>query len=214
LFKSKILLAAVPLIVLLAAGLVYEYGYLRIQEDLAVIREEQAAKTRTLKKALAIIAEKPELEKSLKSLRDLRQADNTKLMGGEMPSLASAALQDTIKGIVTNRGGTVSSARVGKVEDIIYQEPGTEKTALETRERKAPADKKGAKQQENGGKFKIINASLDIVVPDPAALRDILYFIETRTPYLVVREVDSRVRNMKEPRELVVRLDVAALYGG
>jgi len=25
--------------------------------------------------------------------------------------------------------------------------------------------------------------------------------------------VDSRVRNLKEPRELVVKLDVAALYG-
>jgi hypothetical protein len=211
--NSKILLAAVPLILLLAAGLVYEYGYLRIQEDLAVLREEQAAKSRTLQKALAIMAEKPDLEKRLKTLRDLRQADNAKMLGGEMPSLASASLQDTIKGIVTNRGGTVSSARVGKVEDIIYQEPGAEKNAPETRERKAPADKKGGKQ-ESGGKFKIINVSLDIVVPDPAALRDILYFIETRTPYLVVREVDSRVRNMKEPRELVVRLDVAALYGG
>ena len=211
--KSKLMLAAVPLILLLAGGLVYEYGYLRIQEDLAVIREEQTAKGRTLQKALGIIAEKPSLEKRLKELRDLRQADNAKLLGGEMPSLASASLQDTIKGIVTNRGGTVSSARVGKVEDIVYQEPGVEKAGPETRERKAPAEKKGAKQG-NGEKFKIINASLDIVVPDPAALRDILYFIETRTPYLVVREVDSRVRNMKEPRELVVRLDVAALYGG
>ena len=123
--KSKIMLAAVPLILLLAGGLVYEYGYLRIQEDLAGIKEEQAAKVGTLKKALAIIAEKPELEKHLKALRDLRQADNAKIMGGEMPSLASASLQDTIKGIVTNRGGTVSSARVGKVEDIIYQERGT-----------------------------------------------------------------------------------------
>jgi hypothetical protein len=211
--KSKLLLAAVPLILLLMGGLVYEYGYLRIQEDLAGIREEQAAKSRTLKKALTIIAEKPELEKRLKALRDLRQADNAKLMGGEMPSLASASLQDTIKGIVTNRGGTVSSARVGKVEEIIYQEPGTQKTTPEPRERKAPPEKKGGKP-ESVGKFKIINASLDIVVPDPAALRDILYFIETRTPDLVVREMDARVRNMKEPRELVVRLDVAALYGG
>ena len=130
-----------------------------------------------------------------------------------MPSLALAALQDTIKGIVTNRGGTVSSARVGKVEEIVYQEPVTEKPLTEAKDKKAPAGKKSAKN-DGGGKFKVINVSLDIVVPDPAALRDILYFIETRTPALVVREVDSRVRNMKEPRELVVRLDVAALYGG
>ena len=129
-----------------------------------------------------------------------------------MPSLASAALQDTIKGIVTNRGGTVSSARVGKVEDIVYQEPlAAEKPANGDKEKKAPSPKKA--KQEGEGKFKVINVSLDIVVPDPAALRDILFFIETRTPHLVVREVDSRVRNLKEPRELVVKLDVAALYG-
>jgi len=129
-----------------------------------------------------------------------------------MPSLASAALQDTIKGIVTNRGGTVSSVRVGKVEDIVYQEPvAAEKPANGAKEKKAPSLKKA--KPEGEGKFKVINVSLDIVVPDPAALRDILFFIETRTPYLVVREVDSRVRNLKEPRELVVKLDVAALYG-
>jgi hypothetical protein len=210
--KSKWLLLAIPILVVLAGGGVYEYGYLRIQEELAVIKEEQAAKTKTLQKALAIISEKPGLENQLQTVKEQRKADNTKLIAGEMPSLASAALQDTIKGIVTNRGGTVSSARVGKVEEVVYQEPTvTEKTAPGAKEKKTPSPKKA--KPEGEGKFKVINVSLDIVVPDPAALRDILYFIETRTPHLVVREVDSRVRNLKEPRELVVKLDVAALYG-
>lgn len=211
--RSKILMVAVPLMILLAAGLVYEYGYLRIQEDLATLQEEQEAKVKTLRKELEIIAEKPVLEKQLQGLREQRKADDSKLMAGEMPSLASASLQDTIKGIVSNRGGTVSSARVGRVEDIVYHDPGAEKAPVETKDKRAAPDKKTGKKEE-GGKFKVINVSLDIVVPDPSALRDILYFIETRTPYLVVREMDSRVRNMKEPRELVVRLDVAALYGG
>jgi hypothetical protein len=101
---------------------------------------------------------------------------------------------------------------VGKVEDIVYLEPAVaEKQTNGAKEKKAPPTKKA--KPENEGKFKVINVSLDIVVPDPAALRDILFFIETRTPFLVVREVDSRVRNLKEPRELVVKLDVAALYG-
>jgi hypothetical protein len=210
--KSKWLLLAIPILVVLAGGVVYEYGYLRIQEELAGIKEEQAAKTKTLQKTLAIISEKPGLENQLQAVKEQRKADNTKLIAGEMPSLASAALQDTIKGIVTNRGGTVSSARVGKVEEVVYQEPtAAEKTAPGAKEKKTPSPKKA--KPEGEGKFKVINVSLDIVVPDPAALRDILYFIETRTPHLVVREVDSRVRNLKEPRELVVKLDVAALYG-
>jgi hypothetical protein len=210
--NSKWLLLAIPILVVLAVGVVYEYGYLRIQEELAVIKEEQAAKTKTLQKTLAIISEKPGLENQLQTVKEQRKADNANLIAGEMPSLASAALQDTIKGIVTNRGGTVSSARVGKVEDVVYQEPAAaEKTATAAKEKKTSAPKKA--KPEGEGKFKVINVSLDIVVPDPAALRDILYFIETRTPHLVVREVDSRVRNLKEPRELVVKLDVAALYG-
>ncbi|RPH87234.1 MAG: hypothetical protein EHM75_06030 [Desulfobacteraceae bacterium] len=96
-----------------------------------------------MKKTLAIISEKPGLEKKLQTLKEQRKADNTKLIAGEMPSLASAALQDTIKGIVTNRGGTVSSARVGKVEDIVYQDPAVaEKPLTGPRKRKRPRQKR------------------------------------------------------------------------
>jgi len=37
--------------------------------------------------------------------------------------------------------------------------------------------------------------------------------IETQIPYLVVKEVDVRVRNYNNPRELIVKLKVAALAG-
>ena len=57
----------------------------------------------------------------------------------------------------------------------------------------------------------MITASVDTVLPDPRALRDILYSIETRTPYLTVKELDVRIRNYRDPRELVVKLDVSAL---
>ena len=64
------------------------------------------------------------------------------------------------------------------------------------------------------GKLKIINVSLDAVVPDTRALSDVLFTLETHTPYLVVREVDARVRNFRDPRELMVKLRVSALTGG
>jgi hypothetical protein len=67
---------------------------------------------------------------------------------------------------------------------------------------------------EDYGKFKIIDVSIDATLPDARALSDILYSIETRTPYLVVKEVDARLRNFREPKELIVKLDVSALTSG
>jgi hypothetical protein len=45
-------------------------------------------------------------------------------------------------------------------------------------------------------------------------LSDVLYAIETRTPHFIVKEVDVRVRNFREPRELMVKLRVSALTIG
>jgi len=67
---------------------------------------------------------------------------------------------------------------------------------------------------ENAGKFKIITVTIDAVLPDTRILGDTLYAIETQTPYLVVRELDTRIRNFKEPRELTVKLKVSGLTGG
>ncbi|MDH5769161.1 MAG: type II secretion system protein M, partial [Nitrospirota bacterium] len=67
---------------------------------------------------------------------------------------------------------------------------------------------------EDLGKFKVINISIDAVIPDPGALSEVLYSIETRTPYLIVKELDIRIRNYRDPRELMLKLDVSALYGG
>ena len=64
------------------------------------------------------------------------------------------------------------------------------------------------------GKFKAVNVSVDALLPDTRALSDVLYTLETHTPYLVVREVDTRVRNFKDPRDLMVKLRVSALTSG
>jgi general secretion pathway protein M len=180
--KSKILIASIPLMFVLLGFLGYQYVYLRIQTDVATIKESQSMKTKTLEKYVTLIAEKPDLEKRLASLKEARKADDTKLVEGKTLSLAAASLQDMVKDIVTRSGGTISSQRVGKPEDL--------------------------------GKFKVITVSIDTVLPDARALRDILYAIETRTPYLTIKDVDIRIRNFKDPREQVVKLDVSAITAG
>jgi general secretion pathway protein M len=63
-------------------------------------------------------------------------------------------------------------------------------------------------------KFKVISVSVDAVIPDSRVLSEILYSIETRTPYLVIKELDTRVKNYRDPRELMVKLDATALTSG
>ncbi len=180
--KSKTLILGIPLILLLAGFSIYKYGYQRVKTDLSSVREDEAVKAKLLDKYLALIAEKPQLEKKIAALKQERQADNSKLIEGQTPSLAAATLQETIKEIIIGRGGSISSERVGKPEDL--------------------------------GKFKVISVSIDAVLPDSRALSDILFSIETRTPFLVVKEVDTRIRNFKEPKELTVKLDVKGLTAG
>jgi hypothetical protein len=177
--KNKTFLITVPLMVILIGLAVYQYIYVRIQTDVASIKEEQAMKTEVLEKYITLISEKTPLEKTLVSLKEARNAEVPKLVEGQTLSLAAATLQDTVKEVITSRGGTISSERVEKPEDH--------------------------------GKFKIITVSIDSVLPDSRTLSDILYSIETRTPYLTVKDLDVRVRNFRNPKELMVKVSVSAL---
>jgi hypothetical protein len=180
--RNKTLAFAVPLMVCLLGLVVYQYGYLRVRAEITSLKEREAIKAKTLEKYMAFISEKPLMEKKLAALKDARKADEAYLVEGQTPSLAAAALQDVVKGIIVGKGGTISSERVVKPEDL--------------------------------GKMKIINISIDAVLPDTRALSDILYSIETRTPHLVVKEIDSRIRNYQTPKDLTVKLDVSALMRG
>ncbi len=180
--KSKIVIFSIPLMIILAIMLIYQYGYLSIQSEITSIKEEQAIKEKTLGKYINLISEKPKLEKKLNALKDLRKSDDSKLIEGQTLSLAAAQLQEIVKSAITGRGGTISSERVGKQEDL--------------------------------GKFKVISVSVDSVIPDTRALSEIIYSIETRTPYLVIKELDARIRNYRDPRDLMVKLDVEALTAG
>ena len=176
--RSRLLLFAIPVIIVLACLLAFQ-RYAAVRKDLAAVKEEEALKEKTLKKYVALIAERPELEKKAAGLKEQRKAHDTNLVEGQTLAIVAASLQDTIRTIVTSHGGTISSERAGKTED---------------RE-----------------SFKVINVTIDTVLPDARALADVLYAIETRTPYLIVRDLDVRIRNMRAPKELSVKLDIAAL---
>jgi hypothetical protein len=180
--SSRVLVIAVPVMIILLGAVIYQYGYLRVQSELASMEDAESVKMKTLEKYINLIADKPRIESKLAALRESRKADNSKLIEGQTHSVAAASLQTTVKGMITARGGSISSDRVEKPEDA--------------------------------GKFKIITVTIDAILPDTQALSDTVYTIETQTPFLVVRELDARIRNFKEPRDLMLKLKVSGLMGG
>lgn len=167
--------------IILLIFVAYEYGYRNIQENIATIKEQQDIKTKTLQKYIALIAEKPELEKRLISVKELRKESDAKIIDGKTPSMAAATLVDTAKSTISARGGRVMRENVEKTEEL--------------------------------GKFKLITVSLDVFMPEPSGLSEIIYNIETRSPYLVIKELDLRVQSFVTPRELTYKLNISALNG-
>jgi hypothetical protein len=180
--KNSILLMAIPLLVLLLGAVIYHYGYLRVRSELIEMEDAATVKAGTLQKYMTVIADKPRVEAKLIAIRETRKVENSKMIEGQTPSVAAAALQNTVGILIASRGGTISSERVEKLEDA--------------------------------GKFKIITVTIDAVLPDTRALGDTLYAIEMQTPSLVVRELDARIRNFREPRDLTIKLKVSGLTGG
>jgi hypothetical protein len=115
--RSKKLTIAVPVAIILFI-IAAQYGYSIIQEKITSIKERQAVKTQLVEKYITLIAEKPVLTKRLASLKEERLALNSMLIEGSTPSIASAALQEKIKGIVAEKGGAISSERIEKGEEL------------------------------------------------------------------------------------------------
>jgi hypothetical protein len=209
--NKRLLMVAVPVLIILFSLVIYEYAYLGYKAERASYRERRETKMKTLNKYITVLAERSDLERQVAGLKEQEKTLKSKLIEGEPVSLASANLQGIVKGIITGRGGTITSERIGKPEDL--EKASLPTPASMTPSAKGAAGKKTEKLPE-GQKFQVVSVSIDATVPDAAALSDILYSIETRTPYLVIKELDARVRNFKEPRELMVRMDVMSLYGG
>lgn len=187
--KSRTLVLAIPVMIILMALVGYKYGYMKIKANLTEIHDERDLKMDLLRRYTSLIDEKPQIEKELAVLREQRQANNVKLFEAPSLSIASANLQKTVKEIIQGSGATIKSQRIDKMEDF--------------------------------GPFKLITVSIDSEMPDAGVLGDILYSIETSTPYLVVKELDVRVRKTRVRRGkkigqdiLTVKLDVSALTPG
>jgi hypothetical protein len=215
--NKRLLIVAVPLLIVLALVVFYEYVYIEVMSDVTEVREEQDLKMKTLKKYVNLIAQKADFEKQLADQREIAKARAPRFISGEPISIASANLQGLVKGIVTGRGGTLTSERIGKPEPLEKEKAGpaaaNAPTAPSAMAGKKPSLKKLTSPIEPP-KIQILSVSIDATVPDVAALSDILYSLETRTPELVIKELDVRVRNFREPRELLVRIDVMGLYEG
>jgi hypothetical protein len=178
--KLRIVLA---IIMLLLAGLVlYEYGFFDMQATASAVSEEKTVKKRTLVRYQTLIAQKPSLDKELEETKKQRKAEQRKMVEGQTPVLAAAAMQETLKGIIVGRGGKIMSDRVDKPGEF--------------------------------GKYSTLVVSLDFSAPDARALSDMVFAIETRVPYLAIKELDVRPRSLKDPKELAVKMDVTALFGG
>ncbi|MBI5674270.1 MAG: hypothetical protein HZC48_00380 [Nitrospirae bacterium] len=115
--RNKPLTIAIPILVILFL-IAAHYGYSKIQSKMASIKERQAVKTQLVEKYISLISERPALAKRFASLKEDRSALNAKLIEGSTPSIAAAALQEKIKGIVTEKGGTISSERIEKTEEL------------------------------------------------------------------------------------------------
>lgn len=67
---------------------------------------------------------------------------------------------------------------------------------------------------EDLGRFKVVTVSIETIVPETKALNDMLLLIESQSVSLFVRELDVRIRNMREPRDLMAKFKISALNMG
>jgi hypothetical protein len=61
------------------------------------------------------------------------------------------------------------------------------------------------------GKFNIINIHFGAIVPDIKALTDILLALQANKPTIVIKEIDLRLQNFRDPRQLFVHMTVTAM---
>ena len=179
--KSKLLIVSIPAIVIMAVLVLYQYGISDIYRKADDLREQYDIKMKIRERYAGLIARKPQLENRIAELRQAKKNEENKMIMSPTAAIGSATLPNSVKGIITGRGGVINSERVEKTEER--------------------------------GKFRIISVTVDAVFPDIRVLSDTLLAVETQTPYLVVKEVDVRVRNYTDPKELLVKLKVAALAG-
>lgn len=116
--NRKFLMIAIPLAIILLGLTVYEYGYLYARSEVSALKKAALDKRRLLRKYLTLIADKPRIEADLTMLTAVRETERAKTIEGQTPSIAAAAMQNTVKGLITARGGYITSERIEKAEDM------------------------------------------------------------------------------------------------
>jgi alanyl-tRNA synthetase len=71
-----------------------------------------------------------------------------------------------------------------------------------------------AEKPEDLGQLKVITVGVDAILPEVRVLYETLHQLETHPVTLVVRELDIRVRNIRDPKELIVKFSISALNRG
>jgi hypothetical protein len=115
--KSRLLVVVLPLLAVLFGIFAYQYAFVSVRSEMRSIRDEQSTKLKTLEKYITVIAQKQEIENRIAMAKDARRAADAKLVDGQTASVAAANLQNSLKGMVTGRGGTISSLRAEKPEE-------------------------------------------------------------------------------------------------
>ncbi len=116
--RRKLFVIGIPAIAILLLLVAYQYGYVPLEQEIGNVTSLRQSKQKTLEKNLALIARKADIETGLTTVKDTRKGDDSKLIEGQTPSVAAATLQSTLKGMVTSRGGTISSERVEKPDTL------------------------------------------------------------------------------------------------
>jgi hypothetical protein len=180
--KTKLLFLLIPFLVILLGFAFYDYVYMSIQAEMQTLDELKELKQKTLEKYISAIDQKGILENRINAMKESRKGRETTMVEGQTPSVAAANLQNLVKEIITGKGGTISSERPEKSEDLSH--------------------------------LKVITVSVDTILPETKALYSILNLFETHPVTLLIRELDVRVRNLREPRELMVKFKVSAMNMG
>ena len=180
--RNKLILWLIPFLLILLGFAFYDYVYLSIRNEVQLLDELKESKQKTLEKTISAIHQKEALEHRINALKESRKGRETTTVEGQTPSVAAANLQNIVKGIITGKGGTISSEKSEKSEDSRH--------------------------------FKVITVSVDTILPETKALNEILYLFETHPVTLLIRELDVRVRNVREPRELMVKFKISAMNRG
>lgn len=62
--------------------------------------------------------------------------------------------------------------------------------------------------------FMVVSINVQASVPDVGALSDILFSLETQSPSLFINDIDVSIRDYRNPRELLMKLQISGMTNG